>query len=209
MKCRRPYDTDLTDPEWEHLKRLVPIVKPGGRPPKQLGAKSSTASFIQSAARVPGSCCRVKCHAGEPSIITSGHGVAIEPGRRFTTVFGRRYDKQPAAIWNPSGAGVETQSVVMSEQRGMRGYDVGKNGIVVAYAEIANRRSANRCRCDRCFEILFARVTDSQVGLVESRAALAGRRATGTKLPGHEKSPTRTCYSGLKAPPSLGARLPG
>ena len=31
--CRRPYDTDLTDPEWEHLEPLVPVVKPGGRPP--------------------------------------------------------------------------------------------------------------------------------------------------------------------------------
>src|SRR3954468_18142840 len=33
MTCRTPYDTDLTDPEWEHLKPLVPVVKPGGRPP--------------------------------------------------------------------------------------------------------------------------------------------------------------------------------
>src|SRR3954451_9741716 len=33
MTCRRPYDTDLTDPEWEHLKPLIPVVKPGGCPP--------------------------------------------------------------------------------------------------------------------------------------------------------------------------------
>src|SRR3954465_7032451 len=33
MTCRLPYDTDLTDSEWEHLKPLVPKVKPGGRPP--------------------------------------------------------------------------------------------------------------------------------------------------------------------------------
>src|SRR5215218_3625269 len=33
MTCREPYDTDLTDPEWEHLEPLVPVVKPGGRPP--------------------------------------------------------------------------------------------------------------------------------------------------------------------------------
>src|SRR5215217_1976458 len=33
MTCRRPYDTDLTDPEWDHLKRLVPLAKAGGRPP--------------------------------------------------------------------------------------------------------------------------------------------------------------------------------
>src|SRR4051794_33306025 len=34
MTWRRPYDTDLTDPEWEHLKPLVPGAKAGGRPPK-------------------------------------------------------------------------------------------------------------------------------------------------------------------------------
>src|SRR3954447_15870120 len=33
MTYRRPYDTDLTDPEWEHLKPLVPLAKSGGRPP--------------------------------------------------------------------------------------------------------------------------------------------------------------------------------
>src|SRR3954449_7491780 len=33
MTCRQPYDTDLTDSEWEHLKPLVPVAKPGGRPP--------------------------------------------------------------------------------------------------------------------------------------------------------------------------------
>jgi transposase len=33
MTCRRPYDTDLTDPEWERLKPLVPLTKSGGRPP--------------------------------------------------------------------------------------------------------------------------------------------------------------------------------
>jgi putative transposase len=33
MTCRRPYDTDLTDREWEQLKPLIPLAKPGGRPP--------------------------------------------------------------------------------------------------------------------------------------------------------------------------------
>jgi putative transposase len=33
MTCRRPYDTDLTDREWEQLKPLVPLAEPGGRPP--------------------------------------------------------------------------------------------------------------------------------------------------------------------------------
>jgi transposase len=33
MTCRRLYDSDLTDREWEQLKPLVPLAKPGGRPP--------------------------------------------------------------------------------------------------------------------------------------------------------------------------------
>jgi putative transposase len=35
MTCRSTYDTDLTDPEWEHLKPLAPVMKAGGRPPIQ------------------------------------------------------------------------------------------------------------------------------------------------------------------------------
>jgi transposase len=34
MGFRQPYDTDLTDTEWNHLEPLVPVAKPGGRPPK-------------------------------------------------------------------------------------------------------------------------------------------------------------------------------
>ena len=29
---RQPYPTDLTDAEWEILKPLIPLAKPGGRP---------------------------------------------------------------------------------------------------------------------------------------------------------------------------------
>src|SRR3954453_4192869 len=33
MTCRKAYDTDLTNPEWEQLEALVPLAKTGGRPP--------------------------------------------------------------------------------------------------------------------------------------------------------------------------------
>jgi putative transposase len=32
MNPRQPYPTDLTDPEWDLIKHLVPEAKPGGRP---------------------------------------------------------------------------------------------------------------------------------------------------------------------------------
>src|ERR1700726_3686396 len=34
MESRNPYDTDLTDSEWDQLQPLVPAAKPGGRPAK-------------------------------------------------------------------------------------------------------------------------------------------------------------------------------
>jgi len=34
VESRHPYDTDLTDAEWNRLEPLVPAAKPGGRPVK-------------------------------------------------------------------------------------------------------------------------------------------------------------------------------
>ena len=35
MDLHRPvYSSDLNDSEWQHLEPLVPLTKPGGRPPK-------------------------------------------------------------------------------------------------------------------------------------------------------------------------------
>ncbi|QLE45846.1 transposase (plasmid) [Nostoc sp. C052] len=31
---RKPYDTDLTEREWEIIQPLIPVAKPGGRPRK-------------------------------------------------------------------------------------------------------------------------------------------------------------------------------
>jgi hypothetical protein len=40
VESRPPYDTDLTDAEWNRLEPLVPAAKPGGRPVGS-GAKSA------------------------------------------------------------------------------------------------------------------------------------------------------------------------
>jgi putative transposase len=34
MQARKPYPSDLTDPQWKILERMIPVAKPGGRPPK-------------------------------------------------------------------------------------------------------------------------------------------------------------------------------
>src|SRR3954453_304573 len=94
MTCRSPYDTDLTDPEWEHLKPLIPVAKPGGRPP--IHSRREILNGIFYAVR---SGCAWKllphdCHRGELSIITSGHGAATGHGRGFTTVSAGRCGRQ-------------------------------------------------------------------------------------------------------------------
>jgi transposase len=101
MTCRQPYDTDLTDREWEHLQPLVPLGEtgPSSSDTQQTG-NPQTASSTQSAAEVPGSCCRMICRRGELSTTTSGHGGAMVLGRRFTTVFEHRCGEQWAAIPN-------------------------------------------------------------------------------------------------------------
>jgi len=34
MEFRQPYDSDVTDAEWQHLEFFVPAAMPGGRPLK-------------------------------------------------------------------------------------------------------------------------------------------------------------------------------
>ena len=34
MESRQPYDSDVTDAEWQYLELFVPSAKAGGRPPK-------------------------------------------------------------------------------------------------------------------------------------------------------------------------------
>jgi putative transposase len=36
MTTRLPYPSDLTDPQWDAIKDLVPAPKPGGRPARYL-----------------------------------------------------------------------------------------------------------------------------------------------------------------------------
>ena len=100
MTCRPSYDTDLTDPEWDHLQPLVPAAKPGGRPPKHTRREILNGIFY---AVRSGCAWKLLPHDLPPwrtvyhyfwSWRRKGHGT------RFTTVFADRCARQQAAIRN-------------------------------------------------------------------------------------------------------------
>src|SRR5215213_485388 len=102
MTCRRPYDTDLTDPEWDHLKRLVPLAKAGGRP--AIHSRREILNGIFYAVR-SGCAWKLLPHDLPPwrtvyLYFTSGHGDATERGGRFRTISEHRCGRPLDAIRN-------------------------------------------------------------------------------------------------------------
>src|SRR3954470_9080180 len=126
MTCRQPYDTDLTDPEWEHLKLLVPVAKPSGRPP--IHSRREILNGIFYAVR-SGGAWKLLPH-DLPPWRTVYHYFWIW---RRTGVWQRIHDRlrervREAAGRNtkPSAAILDSQSIRTSEAGGGGGYQCGK-----------------------------------------------------------------------------------
>src|SRR3954453_7676963 len=126
MTCRSPYDTDVTDPEWAHLKPLVPVVKGGG--PPAIHSRREILNGIFYAVR-SGCAWKLLPHDLPPwrtvyhyfwSWRRNGiwHHIHDSIRRSVRQAAGRHPE--------PSGAVLDSQSVQTTEQGGVRGYDAAK-----------------------------------------------------------------------------------
>lgn len=90
MDERKPYSSDLTDKQWQHLEPLLPAVKQGGRPARYSRREIvcprghyfvSTPFCISHATAVLGAIRPTTCRRGLWSTITSGAGSAMASGK--------------------------------------------------------------------------------------------------------------------------------
>ncbi len=79
---RQPYETDLTDKEWELLKDLIPPAKTGGRPRKTDIREIVNAIFYVLRAGCAWGCYRMIFPSGRQSITTYKRGRKMEHGKK-------------------------------------------------------------------------------------------------------------------------------
>src|SRR5215218_3584129 len=126
MTCRRLYDTDLTDPEWEYLERLVPLAKAGGRPP--IHSRREILNGIFYAVR-SGCAWKLLPHDLPPWRTVYHYFWSWRRNGTWQKIHDsiRRLVRQAAGRNpEPRGAVVDSQSVQTSEQGGLAGYDAAK-----------------------------------------------------------------------------------
>jgi transposase len=99
-------DTDLTEKQWQIIKKMVPPQKKDHN--KSIGGGLSTPSFFWYEPVVSGGICRVIFLIGRPFTMSFGTGETPGFGKRFT---------MPYAVC------LDSQTVKTTESSGDRGYD--------------------------------------------------------------------------------------
>jgi len=127
-KPRKPYETDVTDGQWEAVKDLIPPSHPGGRPREVDPREVLNAILYLVRTNCPW---RMLPHDFPPKSTVYDYYCQWRDEGVLQAIMDRlrdlvREQEAPSNELDPSAAVIDSQTVESSEHSGERGYDGGK-----------------------------------------------------------------------------------
>ena len=113
---RKPYDSDLTDKQWDMIEPMLPPAKHRGRPRADLREVVNAVMYVARAAH--GACSRATCRRGRPSTRRFKRWTRDGTLEKIHDALRSKVRESEGRDASPSAAIIDSQSVKTTQKRG-------------------------------------------------------------------------------------------